>query len=179
MSLRSSWILAACAGLALSLSACSSMHGIVSRASPKRPQFAYVAHGDNSVLAYRINATTGALTLVPGSPFAAGNAPHSVAIDPTVSFATVANTGGNTISTYLIDPTTGALSTSPGSLSTGTNPTAVTFSPDGNFLLVTNGADNTVWDYRVTNILSAISGGSAPVVAATGNNPVSVVVAQP
>jgi hypothetical protein len=42
-------------------------------------QFAYVANQfSNDVSAYTINATTGALTPVPGSPFAAGAFPVSV-----------------------------------------------------------------------------------------------------
>ena len=41
--------------------------------------FAYVANfGSNNVLAYSINATTGALTPVTGSPFTAGSGPNSV-----------------------------------------------------------------------------------------------------
>ncbi|MGC9237930.1 MAG: beta-propeller fold lactonase family protein, partial [Thiomonas sp.] len=43
--------------------------------------FAYVANaGSNNVSAYSINATTGALTPVAGSPFAAGNLPLSVVV---------------------------------------------------------------------------------------------------
>jgi hypothetical protein len=42
---------------------------------------------DNTVSAYSIGAN-GALTPVPGSPFAAGNGPFSVAITPLVPFAT-------------------------------------------------------------------------------------------
>ncbi|MFH1147246.1 MAG: hypothetical protein V1736_06015 [Pseudomonadota bacterium] len=46
--------------------------------------FAYVAnYGANTVSAYSINASTGALTTVAGSPFAAGGQPISIAVDPT------------------------------------------------------------------------------------------------
>jgi len=47
--------------------------------------FAYVANGgDNTITAYSIDATTGALTPVSGSPFATGvgTGPHSVTVDP-------------------------------------------------------------------------------------------------
>jgi len=51
-------------------------------------KFAYVANfGDNTVSAYSINPTTGALTSL-GSPFTAGTNPISVAITPLVPFAT-------------------------------------------------------------------------------------------
>jgi hypothetical protein len=43
--------------------------------------FAFVANMDSaSVSAYAINATTGALTAVAGSPFGAGDWPRSVAV---------------------------------------------------------------------------------------------------
>jgi DNA-binding beta-propeller fold protein YncE len=46
-------------------------------------KFAYVANAfGNNVSAYSIGAN-GALTPVTGSPFAAGTAPFSVAVDPT------------------------------------------------------------------------------------------------
>jgi hypothetical protein len=60
--------------------------------APLRAQFAYVANGGgNNISAYSIGAN-GALTPVPGSPFAAGNAPVSVAI--MAKFAYVADGGG-------------------------------------------------------------------------------------
>jgi YVTN family beta-propeller protein len=44
--------------------------------------FAYVANqNSNDVSVYRIDSTTGALTQVAGSPFAAGTNPRSIAID--------------------------------------------------------------------------------------------------
>ncbi len=68
-------------------------------------KFAYVANsGSSNVSAYTINATTGALTAVPGSPFAAGTTPVSVTVDPSGKFAYVANSGSDTVSAYTIDP---------------------------------------------------------------------------
>ena len=76
--------------------------GFVWLAPPLRAQFAYVANsGDNTVSAYSIGAN-GALTPVPGSPFAAGSEPVSVAVDPTGKFAYVANPSGNNVSAYSI-----------------------------------------------------------------------------
>jgi hypothetical protein len=61
--------------------------GIICLTSPLRAQFAYVANRhSNNVSAYSIGAN-GALTPVPGSPFAAGILPRSVAITPLVPFA--------------------------------------------------------------------------------------------
>src|SRR5260370_26938732 len=93
----------------------------------KVPKFAYVANDNSSnVSAYTIDHTTGALTSVPGSPFAAGSLPFSVAVDSSGKFAYVANFASNNVSAYTIDRTTGALSPVPGSpFAAGTNPFSV------------------------------------------------------
>ena len=57
-------------------------------AAPLRAQFAYVANQiSNNVSGYTINPSTGALTAIAGSPFAAGLGPVSVANNPLVPFA--------------------------------------------------------------------------------------------
>jgi len=86
------------------------------------------------VAAFSINATTGALTLVPGSPFPTGNNPLSLA---TVNnFLYVSNFTDGTISGYSIDPTTGALTALAGSpFAIHGGPLVV--SPFGGFLYTT------------------------------------------
>jgi DNA-binding beta-propeller fold protein YncE len=72
-------------------------------------KYAYVVDDASSnVSAYAINATTGALKAVKGSPFAAGTGPEYVAVDPAAKFAYVPNVGSNNISGYAIE-STGAL----------------------------------------------------------------------
>jgi DNA-binding beta-propeller fold protein YncE len=95
--------------------------GFVLLAAPLRGQFAYVANFEsNNVSAYSIDGSNGTLTPIPGSPFAAGSNPISVAVDPTGKFAYVANFVG---SAYSIG-SNGALTPIPGS------PFAVTNSSD-------------------------------------------------
>jgi len=80
-------------------------------------RFAYVANGSSSdVSAYTGDSSTGALTPVPASPFAAGAGPRSAAVDPSGKFAYVANQCGDfacivngNVSAYTIDSSTGAL----------------------------------------------------------------------
>jgi DNA-binding beta-propeller fold protein YncE len=80
----------ACSRLCLALAIAVSLFP-----APLHAQFAYVANaGSDNVSAYSIGAD-GALTAVPGSPFAAGFDASSVAVDPTGKFAYVANEGGN------------------------------------------------------------------------------------
>jgi 6-phosphogluconolactonase (cycloisomerase 2 family) len=143
------------------------------------PQFAYVANmGDNTVSAYRINATTGALTAVPGSPFAAGNGPISVAVNPAGTFVYVANEGG--VWVYRIDASTGALTAVPGSpLAAGNNTNSVAVNPAGTFVYVANEGDTfndgTVSAYRInasTGALTAVPG--SPFATGGGSSSVTV-----
>ena len=61
--------------------------GFVLLAAPLRGQFAYVANFEsNNVSAYSIDGSNGTLTPIPGSPFAAGSNPISVAVAPTGQF---------------------------------------------------------------------------------------------
>jgi hypothetical protein len=91
-------------------------------------RFAYVANAlSNDVSVYGINATTGALTPVPGSPFAADFGSISVAFSPNGQFAYVANDFADNVSAFSINTTTGALTAVPGSpFAAGGSPTSVT-----------------------------------------------------
>src|SRR4029077_17513004 len=92
-------------------------------------KFAYVTiNGDNfgDVSAFTINATTGALTPIPGSP-AVGSVPSSVAVSVNGKFAYVTNLADNSVSAYSINATTGALTPVAGSpFATGVGPNSVT-----------------------------------------------------
>src|SRR5260221_717894 len=103
--------------------------GFVWLAAPLRAQFAYVANSEsNNVSAYSIGAN-GALTPVPGSPFAAGIFPVSVAVDPTAKFAYVTNLVSNNVSAYSIGAN-GALTPVPGSpFAAGIAPRSVAITP--------------------------------------------------
>jgi hypothetical protein len=92
-------------------------------------KFAYVINfNDNNVSAYSI-AANGALTPVPGSPFAAGNSPFSVAVDPTGKFAYVTNAFDDNVSTYSI-AANGALTPVSGSpFAAGNSPFSVAITP--------------------------------------------------
>jgi 6-phosphogluconolactonase len=113
----------------------------------KKPKFAYVANSySNNVSAFTIDGTTGALSQVPGSPFAAERFPQSVAVDPSGQFAYVSNQcaslvscSSSSVSAYTINGTTGALSPVPGSpFAAGTNPLSVAVDPSGQFAYVVN-----------------------------------------
>ena len=100
------------------------------------PRFAYVANrNSNNVSAYTVDATSGAITPIAGSPFAAGDLPVAIAVDPTGTYAYVANQMGATVSAFAISRTSGALTAVSGSpFATGTAPTSVAVDPSGSFL---------------------------------------------
>ena len=113
------------------------------------PGFVFVANRlSNSVSGYAIDAATGSLTPIPGSPFVTGLHPVGVAADPSGRFLQVTNMGdpasstfGN-LSAYLIDPVTGVLTPVDGSpFATSLFPEGVAVDPSGRFVYVPNGGD--------------------------------------
>jgi len=131
-------------------------------------QLLYVANGGNEaapgngVSGYQIDLATGALTAAPGSPFAGGNAPRGVTVDPTGNFVYVANSNDNTVSAYKINSANGALTPVSGSpFPTGTAPFGVAVDPTGRFLYVTNHHSSDISAYTInpmTGALTPISG---------------------
>lgn len=107
--------------------------------------FAYVPNGSsNNISAYSVNAASGALTPVPGSPFAAGAGPFGAAVSPSQRFLYVSNyacqsgcSAPSTVSGYSIDASTGVLTPVPGSpFPAGIGPHSIAIAPDGRFLYV-------------------------------------------
>jgi 6-phosphogluconolactonase len=87
---------------------------------------AYQAPG--SVLGYTVDAATGALTPVPGSPFpTSGTGSGAVAVDPHGGFVYVTNGNSNSVSAFSINTATGALTDVSGSPFPSTSlPSAIT-----------------------------------------------------
>ncbi|MFY9631955.1 MAG: beta-propeller fold lactonase family protein [Candidatus Cybelea sp.] len=81
-----------------------------STASPRAiVHFVYVANSaSNNVFAYAFNARTGALKQLRGSPFAAGEDPERLVIDPSGKVAFVVNVYSDNVCAYIIGGT-GAL----------------------------------------------------------------------
>src|SRR5229473_2972862 len=87
------------------------------------------AYGASSTVSgYSVDPNTGALTQLPGSPFAGGLGPFTVTVNQSGKFVYVANgqLTTNNVSAYQIDPTTGELSQISGSpFVAGTQPLSV------------------------------------------------------
>ncbi len=141
------------------------------------PRFAYVANqGSNNISAYSINSATGTMAAIAGSPFAAGNRPVAIAVDPTGHFAYVVNQMDATLSAFSIDHNSGALTEVSGSpFATGISPTSVAIDPRGSFVYVANGGAGSVSAYAITaasGSLTALTGSPY----AAGNSPSAVAV---
>jgi 6-phosphogluconolactonase (cycloisomerase 2 family) len=135
--------------------------------------FAYVANqGSDNVSAYTINATTGELSEVAGSPFAAGDFPTSVSVDPSGKFAYVANSTSDNLSAYTINTTTGALSEVAGSpFAAGFSPRSIAVDPSGRFAYV---AGTGVSAYTINAATGALT--SVGTAVAAGTSPRSITV---
>jgi DNA-binding beta-propeller fold protein YncE len=122
----------------------------------------------NSVFAYSIDALTGALTGVPGSPFTTGENPVSAAVDATGRFLFVANNAntasGNSVSVFSIDYETGALAAVPDApFGTAPFPLFVAVDPSGQYVYV--GMDGGISGFvlnQATGSLTPIAGASYP-----------------
>jgi len=86
-------------------------------------RYLYVTnHGEDTISVFSINAMSGALTAVSGSPFDlfvddedCGSQPFGVAIGGSGRFLYVADNGCDAVSAFSIDPSTGLLTELPGS----------------------------------------------------------------
>jgi 6-phosphogluconolactonase (cycloisomerase 2 family) len=117
------------------------------------PSFSYVANSaENDVSAYAINANTGALTSVPGSPYGSGKKPVSIAADLASTRAYVADTTDNTLSGYSINTSTGALSAIAGSpFATGNGPAAAAVDSSGSFAYALDTQAQTINQFAISS----------------------------
>ena len=119
-------------------------------------EFVYVVNNqDATVSGYAVNPATGALTAVPGSPFATVPTPRSVTVDPSGRFAYVAGTG---VAEYTINSATGALMPIAGSpVAAGVDPLSVAVDPTGRFAYVADYGGNSVLAFTINPATGALT----------------------
>jgi 6-phosphogluconolactonase len=138
-------------------------------------RFAYVADlQSNTVSAYGIDQSNGALVPISGSPFAVGGtAPTALTIDPNGQFLFVANSGSNTVSIFSIDVNAGVLTQVGSPVATGNGPNALVIDPTDHYLYVANLTDGTLSAYTLDNgTLTPIAGFPVTV----GDEPASLAI---
>ncbi|HZS28802.1 MAG TPA: beta-propeller fold lactonase family protein [Candidatus Angelobacter sp.] len=121
----------------------------------------------NTVSAFSINTSTGALAVVAGSPFVTGARPTGIAVDAMGRFVFVANQAANTISAFSIGAN-GLLSPVLGSPFTTGNPFGLAVSPAGTLLFANNFPDSMVSDL---NTVSAFQIGANGALSAVPGSP--------
>jgi 6-phosphogluconolactonase len=163
--------------------------------------FSYVTNAaDNTLSAYRIDASTGALAVI-GTPPVTGASPYAtvgledgnpryvvegnkLTLIDGKRYVFVGNEGSDDVSAFAVNSTTGALTAVPGSpFPAGTDPQALAlldYLNSGTYVLyVANaGSDNNVSAYNIdegTGALNLLFGSGASTIA-TGKNPTSIAI---
>ncbi len=133
--------------------------------------FLYAAEtGINSIRVLSINATTGALTEITGSPYTAGTGPYGILLDSTGSYLYAANRASNNVSGYLVS-SSGALTQISGSpFAAGINPLAIAEDNTHTYICVVNAGGTP--DLQTYTIQTTVPGALTPYKsAATGTDP--------
>jgi 6-phosphogluconolactonase len=106
-------------------------------------QFAYVSSANNdNLLGFKINAVTGDLTPVPGSPFATGQLGNNeVVVDQVGNFVYGVGGEGNVVG-YKIEPSTGRLTRIPGGPLTPTKVESLAIDPSGRYAYAVQAQEN-------------------------------------
>jgi 6-phosphogluconolactonase len=124
-------------------------------------RFLYIASlNDGQIAGFAIDAGSGVLTPIPGSPFAAGTAAGGI---PTFSpggyfvYVTHQTTAGS-VTGFHIDQTTGALTPIPGSpFAAGNTPTWISITPNARCAYVSNTGSNSISAYTVNTETGALT----------------------
>lgn len=132
--------------------------------------FAFVPNRFSStVTVFAVDAASGRLTIVPGSPFPAGSDPRSAAVHPSGRYVYVANTVSNDVTAFAVD-TSGALRQI-AAYPAGAVPLSLEIDEAGKFLYAANSASNSISIYRVDSATGRLT--TAGTVATPGS-PVSI-----
>ncbi len=113
------------------------------------PRFAYVTnHDSNDISAFAIDANTGTMAPISGSPFATETGPVAVAVSPDAKHLYVASGDSSSISEYQI-ATDGGLEVVGSPLAAGGRPTKLAIDPTGKYLFSENHSDGSLSSFSI------------------------------
>ncbi|PJZ87979.1 lactonase family protein [Leptospira levettii] len=117
--------------------------GTVFQKRMKSPRFLLVSNvGTNfatsNINVFRINATTGEITQVPGSPFQLTNRPRFTLTNSAGTIVYVANVGNTSVSTLSLNPENGILSTKSTDLVLPSTPYSLVMDPSEKYLFASS-----------------------------------------
>lgn len=130
------------------------------------------------VFGYAVGSS-GALTVVSGSPYQAGVKPSAITTDPTSRFVFTTDYASNELIGYVVLANNGLNFMVNGPFKTGDEPTSITMDPRGIYIYLTNALDSSVSAYSVslaTGTPSTVVNATASAGNATDTEPVSIVV---
>lgn len=134
----------------------------------------FIDAASDSVWAYSIDSSSGALSEVNGSPFSSGAGSAALAIDAQGRFLYVANHTTGKVSAFSINAT-GVLSAVAGSpFAAGQGTAALAIDPSGHFLFAANQQDNTVSAFVIGATGGLTTVASSPF--STGPSPTSMCI---
>ena len=121
--------------------------------------FLYVPNQvSNDISAYSVDATSGALTAVSGSPFAAGGGAMSIAAVPTGKFVYIAYSDDGTIGGFSVNASTGALTPVNGSpFPAAPSISSLVVAPSGDHLFTANHYSESLYAYAIDPATGALS----------------------
>jgi 6-phosphogluconolactonase (cycloisomerase 2 family) len=141
-------------------------------------EYSYVVNGaDNTISAFSVDSTTGAITLV-GPPVSAGVTPSAIAGTSDKKYLYSVNSGSNNVSAFAVDPGTGALTRVPETaIVAGTTPRALALynGTNNGFLYVANTGSDNLSAYQIdqsTGVPSPLS----PASYTTGAGPRAIAI---
>jgi 6-phosphogluconolactonase (cycloisomerase 2 family) len=145
-----------------------------------RLNYLYVATGlfgrELSIRALAVDRANGALTDIPGGPFAAGEGRLKLSIDDGGRFAYAVNEFSREIYSYTIDQASGALAEiANGRVATGFTPDALVLHPNGKFAYLTDHYDGTLAAFSIDAITGALRAVVGSPFAVAGRPDASVV----
>jgi len=122
-------------------------------------KYVYVTnHTSDDVSGYSINATTGELTPLSGSPFPAEETPFDVVVEPSDRYVYVTNHLSGNVSAYALTAGTGALTPITGSpFPAGSEPHGIVVDPSGTYVYVANHASDNVSAYSIDSGTGALT----------------------
>ena len=141
----------------------------------------------NTVTAYSVNSSTGALTSLAIPSYTVGTNPSGVSVTGEGNFLYVANTGSNNVSAFVIcDNLTPTCTTADGSLATvtgspfaaGVGPVAITSTfanPWSRFLYVLDQQSNQISQYKIAKTTGVLTNNTTPAIS-TGLTPSAFVI---
>jgi 6-phosphogluconolactonase (cycloisomerase 2 family) len=129
-------------------------------ASTFSSKYAYVPNSDNSISAFAIDAATGMLTPVPGTPVQSnGSGLAAVAVAPNGKVAYALNATSSSISLFDINPSSGNLTVRSNTVGVGTNPTLLTVDAAAENLYVVSPGVGTLFEYPIDPVTQGVSRG--------------------